>query len=60
MSVFTARLGGKGNDQICCEHQIIQWSKKELQNGFLILHDGTVQVRVSKRKVGESVTQPKQ
>lgn len=53
MGVFTDKLGNKGDDRVCYERQIIQWSKKELQKGFLMLHDVTVQARVSKCKVRE-------
>lgn len=60
LSVFRDKLGKEGDDRVRYEHQIIQWSKKELQQGFLILHDVTVQVSVSNCKVREWVTQPKQ
>lgn len=53
MGVFTVKLRGKGDVRVCYEDQIFQWSEKELQKGFLILHDGSVQVRVSKCKVRE-------
>lgn len=53
LNVFTDKLSKKGGDRVCYEQQTIQWSKKELQKGSLILYDVTVQVRVSKCKVRE-------
>lgn len=53
MSVFTDKLREKGDDRVCYEQQTIQWNKKELQKGSLILHDVTVQVRVSRCEVRE-------
>lgn len=43
LSVFTDKLEKKGDDRVCYEHKMIQWSKKELQKGFLILHGVTGQ-----------------